>query len=230
MTAGLSETDSARLGEALSDRDGLALLDAALARDEPVLAPVRVGPEALRAAGRAGRLPAVLRELAPAIPAAAPAAGARRAALRERLARTPPTDRLHLLLDLVRADLTAVLGADPADRLDPDLAFRDAGLDSLKVLELRNRLSDATGLLLPATVAFEQPTPRALAGLLLDQLTEAVPPPGDPRAAPAPVAAAPAAETPASGPSEAELAERIRTAGADELAAILERDLGVQLE
>ncbi|MFL6130076.1 MAG: type I polyketide synthase [Mycobacteriales bacterium] len=226
MTAGLTGTDSARLGEALSDRDGLALLDAALARQEPVLVPVRVGPEALRAAARAGRLPSVLRDLAPAVQVAGPAGGARGAALRDRLERVPPADRLPVLLELVRADVTAVLGADPTDRIDPDLAFRDVGLDSLKMLELRNRLSDATGLPLPATVTFEQPTPRALAGLLLEQLTVAGPVPGRPPTA----AARPPEAAPPAGPSDADTAERIRTAGAEELAAIIERDLGVRLE
>jgi acyl carrier protein len=217
MTAGLDGADTARLGDALTDAEGLALLDAALGRDEPVLAAVRTGP----AAARGGRVPAVLRATAAATPAA-PAGGT---PLRERLAAADPDDRLPLLLALVRAEVGAVLGADPADLLAADAPFQDAGLDSLKVVELRNRLSDATGLRLPATVAFEQPNPRALAAHLLHRLTDPTPP-TTPAAATATPAAAP--PTPVAGPDDG-LAERIGAADADELTEMLAR-LGVRLD
>jgi hypothetical protein len=39
-------------------------------------------------------------------------------------------------------------------------------------VELRNRLSETTGITLPATLAFDYPTPRAIAGFILAQIGE----------------------------------------------------------
>ena len=44
-------------------------------------------------------------------------------------------------------------------------------------MELRRTLEQALGTRLPATLAFAYPTPRALAGFVVDQLASDAPPP-----------------------------------------------------
>ncbi|MER6092960.1 type I polyketide synthase [Streptomyces bluensis] len=80
--------------------------------------------------------------------------------------------RVRALLALVRAEAAAALGhADPG-RVEPRLALRSLGLDSYAETELRVRLGKATGLDLPATLFYDQPTPAALAARLAEHLDE----------------------------------------------------------
>ncbi|MFE9076562.1 type I polyketide synthase, partial [Streptomyces griseus] len=72
-------------------------------------------------------------------------------------------DRLDLLSKLVCEEAARVLSHSSPDAIEPERAFRDMGFDSIASVELRKRLSAGTGLHLPATVAFDHPTPRILA-------------------------------------------------------------------
>ncbi|RKT53860.1 type I polyketide synthase [Saccharothrix australiensis] len=66
-------------------------------------------------------------------------------------------------LDLVRGLAAAVLGHSGADRVDPRLTFKELGVDSLGAVELRDRLSAATGHALPSGLLYNHPTPADLA-------------------------------------------------------------------
>jgi type I polyketide synthase AVES len=67
------------------------------------------------------------------------------------------------LLRLVQSNVAAVLGHSGTETVAGTRAFRELGFDSLTAVELRNRLKVSTGLALRATVAFDFPTPAALA-------------------------------------------------------------------
>ncbi|WP_407690010.1 SDR family NAD(P)-dependent oxidoreductase, partial [Saccharomonospora iraqiensis] len=83
--------------------------------------------------------------------------------LRAELAGVSPADRLRRLVAVVREHAAAALGHGGADGVDPRTALRDLGLDSLTAVNLRNRLSAATGLRVATTVVFDHPTVTALA-------------------------------------------------------------------
>lgn len=85
-----------------------------------------------------------------------------RAAVLE-LERLPATERGAAVLELVRAQISAVLGDVAPDAIDPHRAFEELGFDSLTGVELRNQLERAAGVTLPSTLIFDHPTPEALA-------------------------------------------------------------------
>ncbi|MEU2516617.1 SDR family NAD(P)-dependent oxidoreductase, partial [Streptomyces syringium] len=172
MTGTLADADAERLARSgvppLSAEQGVALFDAALATDGPVVVPVRLDLPALRAQGQ---VPALLRGLVRTRSRRAVVAGSGTAAgLVQRLGRLDGTERHEVLLDLVRGQVALVLGHAKGDEVDPGRAFRDLGFDSLTAVELRNRLNTATGLRLPATLVFDYPSVRSLASYLLDEL------------------------------------------------------------
>ncbi|WP_230687268.1 type I polyketide synthase, partial [Catellatospora vulcania] len=149
---------------ALPTAQALAMLDLALAAPRPVLLAARLDAGTLPA----GEVPAVLRDLveSPARPAAADDAVT--AALRARLDGQTPAQQHGTLLDLVRDEAAAVgglTGAVPGDR-----PFKELGFTSLSAVQLRGRLTGVTGLRLPATLAFDHPTPQAVARFLHERL------------------------------------------------------------
>ncbi|WNI26190.1 type I polyketide synthase [Streptomyces sp. ITFR-16] len=77
------------------------------------------------------------------------------------------------LLDLVRLHAAHVLGHDSPESIAAEDNFLDIGFSSFTALEVRNRLCEATGLLLPPVLLFDHPTPSAVAGFIRDELAAA---------------------------------------------------------
>ncbi|WP_460370316.1 type I polyketide synthase, partial [Actinocorallia lasiicapitis] len=167
MGATLTDTDRRRTGATgLTVEQGLDLFDAALTHPDPLLVPMRLDLRGQHAAD----VPAVLRGLVRG--PSRRSAGSRSAAasqFREQLTALPVQDREEALLDLVRGLAAKILGHSGAGAVE-DRAFRDLGFDSLSAVELRNGLTEVTGLRLPATLVFDHPTPPVLARFLRDEL------------------------------------------------------------
>ncbi|MEV7423562.1 type I polyketide synthase [Streptomyces sp. NPDC091212] len=92
--------------------------------------------------------------------------------LAQRLAAMTGGERDRALEELVCGQAALVLGYDGAGSVEPTAAFRDLGFDSLTSVDLRNRLSTAAGVPLPATLIFDYATPTALAKYLGTELGE----------------------------------------------------------
>ncbi|MGC0422076.1 polyketide synthase 7 [Embleya sp. AB8] len=174
MGADLGAADIVRLQRQgvrpMASPEGLALFDAAISRDEPVLVPARLDLRAPGAspAGRPGS--PLLRRLlgTPAEPGGPASAGSEAGdgTIAQRVRSLPRADAEALLLDAVRAQTAIVLGLADTTKVGPTVAFRDLGIDSLMALELRNKLAAVTGSKLSATLAFDHPNPTALARFL----------------------------------------------------------------
>jgi acyl carrier protein len=173
LTKGARDRISRAGVAALTADEGLALLDSAMARDEPLLVPVRLDIAGLRVrAARGGQVSALLSGLAgPARPPAATAAGAGAEPLSRKLAGLSAAERDRMLVNLVRSEAAVVLGHASLEAVEPDRPFSDLGFDSLTAMELRNRLQVITGLRLAVTVVFDYPTSVVLADFLKEKLS-----------------------------------------------------------
>ncbi|KOV69603.1 hypothetical protein ADK64_04945 [Streptomyces sp. MMG1121] len=175
MTGHLADADLHRMSGSgvtgLSNEEGLALFDAALAAERALLLPIRLNMRELQAG--ADLLPPLLRGLVrtPGRRVLGASAGTDdESGLTRRMAGLSVGEQRSMLMDLVRGNVATVLGHASSDAVQANRAFKELGFDSLTAVELRNRLTAATGLRLPVTVVFDHPTPAALTGHLLTQL------------------------------------------------------------
>ncbi|WP_431886452.1 type I polyketide synthase, partial [Micromonospora wenchangensis] len=197
MTRHLNDTDMSRMTQGgmvpLDTATALALFDAGLEADDPVLVPVALNLSRRRREGTA--VPSLLRDLSRSanrrprqLATSTPDQGApSKDTLIDRLAALRPAERERAVVDLVRTQVAAVLGHESVADIASTRLFKDLGFESLTAIELRNRLSASTGLRLPATLVYDHPTSAALAAFLDGRLIPTADPapevPGEPEAA-----------------------------------------------
>ncbi|MEU7146400.1 type I polyketide synthase, partial [Nocardia sp. NPDC046473] len=172
MTAGLGSADLSRMSrggiDPLSTSEACALFDAALMSSRAALLPIRLNLRTLQTRAASGDVPHILRDLVvSAVRRIASVAGASDDTFATRVHEIPAAERRGWVLGLVRAQVATALGHADTAMVDTSKPFRDLGFDSLIAVELRNRLSAATGLRLPATLVFDHPTTEAVTDHLL---------------------------------------------------------------
>jgi polyketide synthase 12 len=176
MTATIEGRDIARMGRSgmlpLDPADALDLFDTAHTSTEALLLAARLDRAALQRQARSGMLSGLLRGLvrAPAHASVAPAVS-----LASRLEGLPAGERGRMLASILAGEINAVLGHRQTYAIDPDRTFKDLGFDSLTAIELRNRLNNATGQQLPATLIYDHPTAAQLSAHLLERLGSVAP-------------------------------------------------------
>ncbi|MCF3636086.1 acyltransferase domain-containing protein, partial [Komagataeibacter intermedius] len=86
------------------------------------------------------------------------------------LASLSERDRQGAVLEMVRGEAALVLSLPAADDVEAERPLKEVGLDSLRAIELRDGLARLIGMTLPATLAFDHPTPMAIAKYLIDKV------------------------------------------------------------
>ena len=152
---------------AFSPAHGVAVFDAVLGRSEPhlVLAPIDARSVAKTSGGA---VPTLLRSLVKA--PRTPSLG-KRGGLAQGLGVLSAERRAEVILQEVRAEVARVLSFEGQDSVPVDRPLKELGLDSLIAVQLRNAIGKRVGLTLPATLAFDYPTPLAIAKYLVERVT-----------------------------------------------------------
>jgi acyl transferase domain-containing protein/acyl carrier protein len=88
----------------------------------------------------------------------------------ESLERVEAEDRRNLVAARVAKETRYILGLTTDDQLDPHRGFFELGMDSLMSVQLKARLEQAVGRLLPATLTFTYPTVHTLTDFIVNQL------------------------------------------------------------
>ncbi|WP_202819176.1 type I polyketide synthase [Actinosynnema sp. ALI-1.44] len=147
------------LGEILSDDETfIALADVEWDKFAPVFSAARPRP-------LLETIPEAQEETAPQ------STDDKRGEFAAQLAGLSAPERRRTVIELVRSHAAAVLGHDSHDEIVATRAFRELGFDSLTAVELRNRLTNAVGVRLPATLVFDHPNPEAMGEFLLAELS-----------------------------------------------------------
>nr|AXL06021.1 polyketide synthase [uncultured bacterium] len=173
MAAGTDDLTRSRMNRRggllpMTSVEGMDLFDAAIGSGQAVLVPAKLDLRGVRAASAGGDVPHMLRGLVRVgrQQAYTAAAGDEHGRLSERLDGRPANEQVKILLDLVRAQVAAVLGYGANHTVDADQGLFEIGFDSLTAIELRNRLRTITECRIAPDLVFAYPTPERIAAHL----------------------------------------------------------------
>ena len=99
-------------------------------------------------------------------------AGGQRSEFLEQLETAKPEKKREILYQHVIAEVAKVLGLAPDEPLPLETGLFELGLDSLTAVELRNRLQNSFGTVLPMTLIFNYPTLKAMIDYFADDVLE----------------------------------------------------------
>jgi acyl transferase domain-containing protein/acyl carrier protein len=150
--------------------DAIAALELAVLRGDVELTLVDLDTDSFASSFTAARPRPLLEALGPGSTRTVPATVTPAHPRLDELRRADATQRAELALALVLEHTAAVLCFASASELDPRASFSALGLDSVMAVDLRRRLQHATGLELPATLAFDYPSPLEVRDLVLDSI------------------------------------------------------------
>ncbi|UQA98152.1 SDR family NAD(P)-dependent oxidoreductase [Streptomyces halobius] len=88
--------------------------------------------------------------------------------LRTRLAESSQDEAAALIVEVICREAADVIGYGGSRSLGADQLFADLGLGSLMAVELRNRVAARTGLEIPVSLFYDQPTPMDVAARLAE--------------------------------------------------------------
>jgi myxalamid-type polyketide synthase MxaB len=180
--------DTSRVGiERIDVAGGLAVVGGLMALD-PASTPAQLGVLRVRwDIFRERGLPADAVNFVSQLTRPSPAASVAQDEFPARFGATAAAERPALLQAHIRATLGLVLGLDAAQVIGPTALWRDLGLDSLMMVEVKNRLEKSFGLTLPVELMMADVNTEALAAHVLGKLGD----PSSPAAVPATAPPAP---------------------------------------
>nr|VFJ43000.1 MAG: Acyl transferase domain-containing protein [Candidatus Kentron sp. DK] len=167
MAANLDQRDRERLAamglDTLSPEQGTSILGRLMGNPESTRVGVAIADWS-RFLKRFPEAPGFFSELARVVPKQASVS------FLEEVGALPPEEKRDYVFSYLQSELNAVLGFEPTQPMDPGKGFSDMGMDSLMIVESRNRLQTGLKRQLSSTLLFDYPTPERLAGYIADEI------------------------------------------------------------
>ena len=177
MAAGLNELSQEELKQSgvhfITEKDGVAAVGQLLGKNATQVVAAQFNTKQIARNAAHGEIPNffknIVKETVEVIPVKEKIANNK--FLTEFLA-LPQEERQAFLENEIKQQLTKILGADGAAQITADTSLKEIGLDSLKAVELRNKLAKKCGVKLPVTVLFTTPQVNAIAAYIKEQLEQ----------------------------------------------------------